>query len=141
MNQDRERLLRLAFELRDRGEAERSLPGSDGGIASYREAVAILRDVEGGLKLAHTVRHLGDIYRRANQSDEAEVCYAEALQIYRAHPEVSALELANALRGAALSKEKIGQPGQAAALWREAKALYETAGVAAGVDEASRRLK
>jgi tetratricopeptide (TPR) repeat protein len=131
----------LAQALRDLGELERSVPETDGGVAAYREAVEILRADERGLKLAHTVRHLGDIYRHAEKLDDAEQCYAEALQIYRAHPEVSPLELANALRGTAFLKEKMAQRDAAAALWREARTLYEAAGIAAGVEEASRRVK
>ena len=93
-----------------------------------------------GLKLAHAVRHLGDALRRSDRLDECEKCYAEALEIYRAHPEVGALELANALRGAALLEEKLARRDRAIVLWQEAKTLYETAGVAKGVDEASRHL-
>ena len=131
----------LANALRQLGEAQRSMPGSDSGVAAYREAVAILREDERGLRLAHTVRHLADIYRHVNRLDDAEQCYREALQIYREHPEVGALELANALRGAALLEEKLARRDRAIAMWQEAKSLYETAGVAAGVEEASRRLK
>ena len=64
-----------------------------------------------------------------------------SLQIYRALPEVAPLDMANALRASALLKEKIGQRDEAAALWREARTLYETAGIAAGAEEASRRLE
>jgi len=153
MNQDRQRLLetisnlrqsgdrlKLATTLRELGEMERSLPETDGGVAAYREAVEILREEERGLRLAHTVRHLGDIHRHAASLEEAETCYAEALRIYRAHPEVSALELANALRGAALSKEAIGERDLAVAFWTEARQLYLAAGIEAGVNEAGRRL-
>ena len=154
MNQDRCQLLetisalrqsgdrlRLANALRKLGEMERSLPETDGGVAAYREAVEILRQDERGLRLAHTVRHLGDVYRHAGRLDDAEECYAEALRIYRAHPEVSDLELANALRSAAILKEKTGGRDAAAAFWQEAKSRYQSEGVAAGVEESSRRLK
>ena len=93
------------------------------------------------LNLAHTIRHRADALRRSGELDESAKCYAEALEIYRAHPEVSALELANAIRGAALLDEKLARHDRAIVLWKEAKALYEKAGVEAGVEEASKHLK
>lgn len=130
----------LAYALRELGEVERGLPGTDGGVGAYREAVAILREEDGGRKLAHAIRHLGDIYRHAGEWAEAENCYREALELYRAHPEVPPLELANALRGAALLKENTGQSDEAIDLWEEAHHLYVSAGIAVAVEETSRRL-
>ena len=130
----------LAYALRELGELERGLPGTDGGVAAYREAVAILRAEDGGPKLAHTIRHLGDIYRHAGERTDAENCYREALDLYRAHPEVPPLELANALRSAALLKENAGQFDEAIDLWEEARGLYVTAGIPVAVEETDRRL-
>jgi tetratricopeptide (TPR) repeat protein len=93
------------------------------------------------LKLAHTVRHLGDIYRHSKDHGRAERCYEESLEIYRSHPEAKPLDFANALRGAALLQEQIGRPQHAAQLWKEAEGLYREANVDAGVEEASRRLE
>ena len=130
----------LALSLRERGEAERSRPGSDGGVAAYTEAIAILRGENVPLKLAHTIRHLGDIYRHLERYDEAGECYDEALALYRGHPGSDPLDLANALRGAALLMEKKGEIERAVAMWLEAKDLYQQANVAAGVEESARRV-
>ncbi|HKS21176.1 MAG TPA: tetratricopeptide repeat protein [Thermoanaerobaculia bacterium] len=112
----------------------------DAGAAAYEEAVAALRTSGPPLKLAHTVRHLADIYRRAGDQGRAERCYDESLDLYRSHPEARPLDFANALRGAALLQELIGKPQQAAQLWRQAEALYRETNVDAGVEEATRHL-
>jgi tetratricopeptide (TPR) repeat protein len=130
----------LADALRNLGEVERAIHGSHAGAAAYEEAVAILRTAGAPLKFAHTVRHLGDIYRHAGDPGRAERCYEESLDVYRSHPEARPLDFANALRGAALLQEQIGKPQQAAQLWTQAEALYRKANVVAGVEEAARRL-
>ena len=130
----------LAYALRELGEVERALPGTDGGVGAYREAVAILREEDGGLKLAHTIRHLGDIHRHAGEWAEAENCYHEALDLYRAHREVPPLDLANAFRSAALLKESAGQYSEAIDLWEEAHRLYVSAGITVAVKGTSQRL-
>lgn len=130
--------LALATALRELGEAERAIHGSQAGVEAYEEAVAILRTIDAPLKLAHTVRHLGDIYRHRRDHERAERCYDESLALYRAHADANTLDVANALRGAALLREQMGKP--AAQLWEEARDLYREVNVQAGVDEASRHL-
>jgi tetratricopeptide (TPR) repeat protein len=133
--------LARAEALRNLGETQRSVPGSDGGIAAYQEAIAILRQQSVPLKLAHTIRHLGDIYRRAGDFDQAARCYDEALNIYRNEPDARPLDLANALRSAALLKEKTGDAQNAIRFWEEAKGLYAAANVETGAAEGARRLE
>ena len=132
--------LALANALRTLGEIERSSPEPRAGTAPYQEAVEILRKQRAPLKLAHTVRHLGDIYRHAEECDQAATCYDEALALYRDHPDGPPLDFANALRSAALLKEKTGEQAQAITLWKEAGHLYSRANVSAGVEESARRL-
>lgn len=132
--------LALAQALRELGEVERSLPDTDGGIGAYEEAVAIFQQHGAELKLAHTVRHLADIHRHGRRVEEADRCYQMALDLYRKYTEASTLDVANALRGAALLKELDGDTEQAIALWSEATRLYEKADIAKAVDEGSRRL-
>src|SRR6185312_15703655 len=92
------------------------------------------------LKLAHTIRHIGDIHRHEGRTEPAESCYQEALAIYRAHAETPPLDLANALRGFALLKESLGASQEARALWEEAGKLYASVNVEAGVIESERRM-
>jgi ribosomal protein S18 acetylase RimI-like enzyme len=117
-----------------------SRDGDDAAAAShYAEAVAVARAGGDDRLLAHTVRHEGDVLRRAGRLDEARARYDEALSLYRSLEEPAVLELANALRPMALLLDAVGDPG-AAAVWAEARDLYARAGVAEGVDEADAAL-
>jgi tetratricopeptide (TPR) repeat protein len=123
----------LAHVVRDVGQDERALP-------LYEEAVTLSRE-EGDIGLlAHTVRHLGDVQMDAGRLAEADLCYREALSLYRSAASPPALDFANALRPAALLKERQGDRALARELWTEAKDLYEAVGVKRGVDECARHL-
>ncbi len=126
--------LARARELRKTGEAARR---RDGATAQrcYEESVALLRELEEPLLLAHTVRHLGDVYHEEGRSDLAENCYVEALSLYRKHEDRSPLDLANAVRSLAVLPWE-----QSRALWEEARDLYTAIGVEAGIKESSARL-
>jgi len=124
----------LAHVVRDVGQDRRALP-------LYEEAVALSRE-EGDISLlAHTVRHLGDLHRDADRLAEADPCYSEAIALYRSVDSPPALDFANALRPAALLKERQGDHARARQLWSEARALYQAAGVQPGVDECIRHLE
>ena len=91
-------------------------------------------------RLAHAIRHVADIERGLGNVAKAGPCYEEALAIYRADEETPALELANAIRGYALLTGESGDTEKAKYLWYEAQALYEKAGVAAGVEGSQRQI-
>lgn len=100
---------------------------------------AILRTLDDPLRLAHTVRHVGDIF----QSQGAELAgpfYAEALAIYRGNDSTRPLDLANTVAGYARFNEEHGEAGEAITLWQEARSLYASVDVQAGVKEAGERL-
>ena len=128
-------LLTRATELRNLAESQRRNPATDGGVAAYEQAIALLRQTHDYLKLAHAIRHLGDVHMEQGRPGLAAPCYDEAVALYRAHPAPPPLDLANALRGQAILKQE-----QAANLWEEAGKLYEQTGVEAGAAEARRRL-
>jgi len=123
----------LAHVVRDVGQDERAL-------ALYEEAVSLGREEGDILLLAHTVRHLGDLHRDTDRLDDANRCYSEALSLYRSSGAPPALDFANALRPAALMRERSGDDVGARQLWSEAQVLYQAAGVQPGVDECSRHL-
>lgn len=106
-----------------------------------KQAVAILR-VEGeSLALAHTIRHLADLYRHLGNTDEAARCGTEGLDLYRRFADAAPpLDLANAVRSMALISEMTGDRDDARALWEEAKTLYGRCGVASGVAESDEQL-
>ena len=101
----------------------------------YLQATQMVREQGNKLVLAHTIRHLADVHRNLGNLDEAEPLYVEALQIYRGDSGTSELELANALRPMALLMEANTDYEQALLLWQEARALYESCSIEAGVTE------
>jgi tetratricopeptide (TPR) repeat protein len=78
---------------------------------------------------------LADILRENGSPEDASLRYEEALKIYREYAETPPLDLANTLRGFALLKADIGEKEEAKSLLREARSLYESVNVQAGVEE------
>jgi len=125
----------LSEALTGLGQVERDEGKTQAALRHYGEAVEVLRKEGDGRRLAHAIRHIADIEREHKNPVKAAADYEEALALYRALEEIPALEMANALRGYALLKGQTGEDEEAKYLWYEAKALYEQAGVEAGVAE------
>lgn len=125
--------------LRELAELARNTSDLPAAQAHYEEAVTLLRTSADRLKLAHTIRHLGDVHAKQQRWPEAEWCFIEALEIYRAHPSTDTLDLANAVRPFAALKTATGQRKEARALWTEAGELYQLEGIAVGVEECRRQ--
>ena len=115
----------------------------------FEESVAVARDAGDPLRIAHAVRHLGQVNRRLGRLEEAERCYEEALALYAGgggteggtatrtpHP----LDHANAIRPMAVLREELGDLEAARRLWGRAAKLYGAAGVEEGVRECETRL-
>ena len=126
--------LARAHELRRRAEAARR---SDGPMARlcYEEAVLLFREADEPLVLAHTIRHLGDVYLEQGRPDLAEPCYHQALELYRKHADDSSLDLANALRSLAVLRWE-----QARTLWEDVRVLYTGLNIEAGIQESAARV-
>jgi tetratricopeptide (TPR) repeat protein len=119
------------LEVRKLAESARHEGRLDEARRLYEQAVAICRELDDPLLLAHTVRHLGDVHYEAGRRDLAEPCHVEAVAIYREH-DAPPLDVANALRSLAITREDAGG--------LEAGELYEATGVAAAVDKSRRRV-
>src|SRR5271169_6817947 len=65
----------LAQALTALGQIERDLHNLDAALQYYAEAAAIYRAERNAPRLAHTVRHLGDIHRSAGHAALAEPWY------------------------------------------------------------------
>jgi len=128
-----------AHVLRELGELARNRRDLNTAQAHYEAAVVLLRTSPDRLKFAHTIRHLGDVHAEQRHWPEAERCFVGALDIYRGHPSPDALDLANAIRAYAALKTETGRHEEARPLWAEARSLYESEGIAAGVEECRRR--
>src|SRR5256885_13728263 len=109
-------------------------------VLKCKLAVASARRREDPLKLAHTIRHLGDAYYYAGRWALAEPCYVEALSIYRRHERSPQLDLANAIRSFAVLKDEVGAAEQSQSLWQEAHDLYVALKISAGVAESAARV-
>ncbi len=134
MSETVDELIRRGYLARKEGRVEEAL-------RCYGDAVEMYRQNNGDpLRLAHTVRHLADIHRGEGSAALASPLYEEALKIYREREEASALDVANAIRGFALLKSAMGERNEAAALWRQARKLYESVDVRAGVEESDVQL-
>jgi tetratricopeptide (TPR) repeat protein len=129
----------LVRALKALGQIERDLGQGDAARPLYEEAVTICREDGDPLMLAHTIRHLGDILQDAECLAEAETCYQEVLQLYRAH-KTDPLDLANAIRPFAILKEATGKAEAARSLWEEARELYTAVNVQVAVAECSAHL-
>lgn len=128
-----DRLVR-AQELRRRGESARRKDGPMARLC-YEEAVSLFREADQPLLLAHTVRHLGDVYLEQGRPDLAEPCYHEALALYRSHADESSLDYANALRSLAVLRWE-----QTKMLWEEVRTLYTSLNIEPGVEESAVRV-
>ncbi len=129
----------LSATLAAMGQIDRDAGRVEQALARYAQAAAAIRGADRG-RYAHHIRHIADIHLDANRPDLARPRFEEALAIYRAEPGTSPLDLANAIRGYAILTAAAGETEASRALWTEAKALYESAGVTAGSEECERRL-
>jgi tetratricopeptide (TPR) repeat protein len=131
----------LARALHGQANVERDMGRLDMAMRLYLEAVPHGRRGDDRLVHAHIVRHLGDVLREMGELEKAGRCYAEALPLYRADPAAPPLDMANAVRSAAILCEALDDADQARLLWHEAHGLYGEAGVEAGVSESADHLE
>jgi tetratricopeptide (TPR) repeat protein len=129
-----------AEELRQRAYQARRDGRLDDAKRHYQEAAELYRADGDVLRLAHTIRHLGDIHRGEGHPELAGPCYEEALALYRGHEHTPPLDLANTLRGYGILEHDTGNLAHAKALWEEARDLYAAVDVQPGVAEGNRRL-
>jgi tetratricopeptide (TPR) repeat protein len=129
------RIMDTATEAISQGRQARN----DGNLAmaraQYAEAAKIYRDRNDVLAYAHTIRHIGDIYRQESNLIEAKRLYEESLELYRGNLGTKILDLANTVRPYALLNEEQGNLELARQLWDEARQLYASLRVDVGICE------
>jgi len=91
-------------------------------------------------RIAHSTRHLADLQCHLGQHVESENNYQKAINMYKESSTLHAGNLANALRGYAIVLENLNKLNEARTTWSEVKTLYQSLGIQAGVDEASKRM-
>ena len=120
---------------------ERSLRHLETSKEHYLRSSEIYSTLANPLKTAHTMRHAADILREQRESEQADILYSKAIEIYRGAETAPPLDLGNAIRGFALLKEDTGDRAQALRLWQEAAVLYRLVGIEAGISESAARIK
>jgi tetratricopeptide (TPR) repeat protein len=134
MDANRMDQLAHAQELKLRGESARRRDAAMARLC-YEQAVELFRGVDQPLVLAHTIRHLGDVYQEQGRPDLAEPCFHEAIALYRSHGDASSLDWANALRSLAVFRWE-----QTRTIWEEVRHLYTTLNIEAGIKESTARV-
>lgn len=128
-----EELMAAAQTRRDRGDRI-------GAAIVYAEAITLLRANNNTTRqLAYALRHAADVRSRLKEYAVAASHIEEAVRLYRTlvlSDEATPLDLANALRVAALNAER-----QAHSAWQEARGIYDELAITAGVEECSERLE
>ena len=107
--------------------------------ALYEEAAESFQAEQQPARWAHALRHAAEFAIRAGDSQTGLREALAVLEYYQSSPP-AALEMANALRVAALAEAAAGESASACEHWGQARALYLDAGVADGVVEADRRV-
>ncbi|WP_254291406.1 hypothetical protein [Sphingomonas tagetis] len=125
-------LTRCAQVARDTGNL-------DWAIHDQQEAIALYRKAGAGPELAHALRHAGEMFLEQQRHAHAATSLHEALDLYRADAEAAPLDVANALRAAALLAETLDERDEARRFWTDARSLYESS-CESGVVEADQRL-
>lgn len=128
-------------ELISQGKQARAEGRLDAARTHYAEAAEIHRSANDQLAYAHTIRHIADMYLHEARHAEARPLYEEALEIYRGSLDTKLLDLANTIRPYALLNESTGNLEAARQSWQEARNLYASLRIEAGVEECDKHLK
>ena len=107
--------------------------------ALYEEAAESFQAEQQPARWAHALRHAAEFAVKAGDSRTGLREALAVLEYYRNSPPAT-LEMANALRVAALAAAAAGESLSAREHWGHARALYLDAGVADGVVEADRHV-
>ncbi|MEM6633228.1 MAG: hypothetical protein AAF694_26390 [Bacteroidota bacterium] len=117
----------------DRQNLEEALAFSNESVAQYTQAKNLDR-------LAHAIRHRGDIQSELGRLDSSERDYLSALGVYKKDLNVYNGDLANALRSYALLLEKRKLYGRALRIWKEVKDIYVAYQISPGIAEATDKI-
>jgi tetratricopeptide (TPR) repeat protein len=118
----------------------RSAGDSQKAREAYKRAADLARTNGEAALQAHALRHVCELARETGDLTAALAAGQDAVSLYRALPNAVTLDLANALRGTALALEQLKRTQAVAALWREARDIYQDLGVLEGVAECNERL-
>jgi tetratricopeptide (TPR) repeat protein len=125
-------------------QAERDIGNLEAARHHYANAVLLYQQMGPPRQLAYALRHEADVLREMSLFADAEPLYVEAEGIYRMGGDESLLDLANTLRGLALTREATGEAtgtqDASRPLWLEARELYARYNVEAGIAQCDQHL-
>jgi hypothetical protein len=107
--------------------------------ALYEQAAEAYRNGGEPARWAHSLRHAAEFAVKAGDGQTGLREARAVVEYYRIDPPPT-LEMANALRVAALAEDAAGEKANSMQYWSEARSLYADAGVAQGVMEAERHV-
>jgi len=110
-------------------------------LESYQDALTIAELDSEPEQIAHITQHIADVEREIGDLKSSLSHYEKVLAYYRSNMNKYGLNMANAMRGFALLKEKMVDYADAKSLWNEAKSIYEKYKISDGVKECLARLK
>lgn len=106
----------------------------------YTTAAQAYRQSGDTLAYAHSIRHIADVYQQEQNATDAKPLYEEALELYRSNLNTKLLDLANTVRPYALLLEQQGDIASAKQHWQEARNLYTSLRIDAGITECNTHL-
>lgn len=102
----------------------------------YAEVITLFRNARADDRLAYALRQAAELRSQMTEYAVASSHIQEALRLYYAMSPQSTLDIANALRVAALNSER-----EAHAAWCKAEAFYTVTDVKDGIKEAQQHLE
>ena len=104
--------------------AERGAGRFVAALDAQRAAARLLGSTSRNAAYAHALRHVVDILVEAGRPHEATALCTEAIALYRDLPDADPLDVANAVRSAAVHALATGDRQAARLLWMEARERY-----------------
>lgn len=111
--------------LKQLGDIEAECKHWQSAEVAYVEAVVLARTHASPTDLARILNHLGALYYVTTDFASAWECQQEAVALYEADDSVSLVDLANAVRGFAMTATATRSKRVARALWQLALTLYQ----------------
>lgn len=93
-------------------------------LAHQTAATDLLKGIATDAAYAHALRHVIELLVLAGRATEATPLVAEMLALYRADHAAAPLDMANAVRCAAIHAHEVGDDARSIQLWREGRERY-----------------
>lgn len=113
-----------AYALTRQAQNARDTGNLDWALHDQTQAIALYRHLGDAAGLAHALRHAGDMFVQQQQLPHATTHLHEALDLYRATPDVAPRDFADTVRSIALLAEALDERAEAKRYWEQARDRY-----------------